>query len=222
MNYFAKFRRFITAFLMPSLMMLGSLTFSYVVNADQHAKQLQEQQKAPELVVRDTVDAVIENIQTNRAVYEQDINALYAMLDETLVPALHIPRMSKIILGKKVAKSSTEEQKAAFAEEFKTLLMRTYAAALLEFTGEQKVQYGDVRYKPSGDIAVVEGAFIATDGEKYDIILHMSNRDDTQWRAYNMEAVGINVISTYRTTFGPILAKKGIDGLIADLRKKNS
>lgn len=221
MTYLISIYRSLTvAILTPSLLLLGAVSFS--VHADQREVAVQEPQKAPELIVQETVDAVISNIQANRAVYEKDIGELYTMLDETLVPALHIPRMSKIILGKRIARSSTDEQRAAFAEEFKTLLMRTYAAALLEFTGEQKVEYGDVKYKPSGDIAIVKGAFVAADGEKYDIVLHMSNRNDSQWRAFNMEAVGINVISTYRTTFGPVLDKKGIDGLIEDLRKKNS
>ena len=181
-----------------------------------------EKQKLPGNVVKDTVDAVIANIQANRAQYQDDSNALYQMLDDTLVPALHIPRMSKLILGREVSEHSTDQQLTDFAEEFKTLLMRTYAAALLEYTGEQKVVYDDVQYKKSGDIARVKGALISADGQKYDIVLHMSNRDDDQWRAYNMEAAGINVLSTYRSTFGPIIKKKGLEGLIANLREKNS
>jgi len=182
----------------------------------------QDQQKSPGDVVKDTVDSIITNIQTNRAQYKDDSQALYAMLDETLVPALHVPRMSKLILGREVAKHSTEQQLADFAHEFKVLLMRTYADALLEYTGEQKVVYDDVQYKKSGDIARVKGTLISADGQEYGITLHMSNRDDDEWRAYNMEAAGINVLSTYRSTFGPIVKKKGLEGLIADLREKNS
>jgi len=179
------------------------------------------EQKAPEVVVKETIDAIVGNIQTNRAVYEKDSGALFTMLEETLVPALHVKRMSKQILGKKVVGASTDAQIDAFAEEFKTLLMKTYSSALLNYTGEQEVVYDEVKYRPSGDIAVVKGKLISPDGQKYNVILSMSNRRDTSWRAYNMEVAGFNVLSTYRSSFEPILDKKGLDGLIADLREKN-
>ena len=217
-SYTAKL--FVGTSLLASTFVMLPVHAADISTAQGNVQQLE--QKAPEILVQETVDKIITNIQENRAVYKKDNDALYQMLDETLVPTLHIPRMAKIILGKKVASTSTEAQKAAFAEEFKTLLMKTYALAMLEFTGEQKVVYEDVKYKPSGDIAIVKGGFISADGQKIDIILHMSNRDDTQWRAYNMEAAGINVLSTYKSAFSSTLKKKGIDGLIADLRKKNS
>ena len=178
--------------------------------------------KAPEEVVKDTVNAIVTNIQTNRSEYEQDTNALYSMVENTLVPALHIPRMSNLILGRDTARSSTVEQKKAFAEEFKTFLMRSYATALLEYTGNEKVIYKAVNAKPGADKVAIHAELIAADGETYPISLFMSNRKDTQWRAYNMEVAGINFISTYRATFGQIISKKGIDGLIDDLRAKNA
>jgi len=47
-------------------------------------------------------------------------------------------------------------------------------------------------------------------------------RGDTKWRAYNVEVGGINFVSTYRANFGAVIAQKGIDGLIADLKQKNA
>ena len=62
---------------------------------------------------------------------------------------------------------------------------------------------------------------VSSSGEAYPIILSMSNRKDTQWRAYNLDVSGINFIRTYRSSFEKTLQEKGIDGLIADLRAKN-
>ena len=50
----------------------------------------------------------------------------------------------------------------------------------------------------------------------------MSNRRDTSWRAYNMDVAGINFVATYRSTFGDIIANKGVAGLIDELRTKNA
>jgi len=178
--------------------------------------------KAPEQVVRETVDAIVNNIQTNRAEYQADTNALYTMVENTLVPALHVPRMANLILGKKAARAASAEQKNAFADEFKTFLMRSYATALLEYTGSEKVIYQPVETAAGADKVKIRAELIAANGNSYPVILYMSNRKDTQWRAYNMEVAGINFVSTYRATFGDIIARKGVDGLIADLRTKNA
>jgi len=182
---------------------------------------LSDEQVAPDQVVKNTVDAVVKNIQENRAEYQQNIDALYQMLEETLVPALHVDRMSSLILGKKYSRSATAQQKRDFADAFKTSLMKTYAAALLEYTGDQKVIYKPVVGAPGADKVKVQADLVSATGDVYAITLSMSNRKDTRWRAYNMEVAGINLIATYRATFGDILDAKGVDGLIKDLQAKN-
>lgn len=177
--------------------------------------------KAPDQVVKDTVDEIVNNIQTNRAVYRNDTKKLFAMVEEVLVPSLHVPRMSSLVLGK-AAKTASPAQKKAFADEFKTFLMRSYATALLEYTGSEKVKYEPVNLNPGDDKVLVKATLVASDGQSYPVNLYMSNRRDTRWRAYNMEVAQINFVSTYRSTFSDIIAKKGVDGLIAELRTKNS
>lgn len=212
-----------------SALLIGSILSPLSVHAQQTASaegavvaSSLAVQKAPQDVVKDTVNAIVTNIQANRGLYEQDTPALYKMVEDTLVPALHISRMSNLILGRDVSRSSSDAQKNAFAEEFKTFLMRSYATALLEYTGNEKVVYDEVKPNDRGDKVLVKATLIASNGQDYPMSLYMSNRKDTQWRAYNVEVAGINFISTYRSTFGSIIAKKGIDGLITDLREKNA
>lgn len=198
------------------------LTFVFLSAAAFSNASFSDEQVAPDQVVKNTVDAVVKNIQENRVQYQQDINALYQMLEETLVPALHVDRMSNLILGKQYSRSATAEQKADFAEAFKISLMKTYAAALLEYTGDQKVIYKPVVAAPGADKVKVRADLVSETGDIYAVTLSMSNRKDTRWRAYNMEVAGINLVATYRATFGDILDTKGIDGLIEDLRSKNA
>jgi len=73
----------------------------FVVSAQTQAMQ------DPQDVVRQTVDSVVAKLRANRSTYETDDKALYSMLDETLLPALHVSRMADLILGKKVANSAT-------------------------------------------------------------------------------------------------------------------
>ena len=178
--------------------------------------------KSPEQVVKETVNAMVNNIQVNRATYTSNTGALYAMVNEVLVPKIHVDRMSNLILGRENSRLATPAQKKSFAQEFKTFLMRSYATALLEYTGSEEVVYEPVNMAPNADKVTVKAKLIASDGQSYPINLYMSNRRDTQWRAYNIEVAGINFVGTYRSTFGDIIARKGIDGLINELRAKNA
>ena len=177
--------------------------------------------ESPENVVKRTVDTIVNKIQANRGAYKADTNKLYAMVEQNLVPAIHVDRMSGLILGNS-AKTASAAQKSAFAAEFKTFLIRSYATALLDYTGDQKVVYQPVTMAPGADKVVVSADLVASDGKKYPISLYMSNRSDTQWRAYNMKVAGINFVGTYRANFGGVIAQKGVDGLIADLKQKNA
>ena len=190
------------------------LTFTFSVNA--------QTMKGPEQVVKETVDTMVNAIQKNRDAYKADEQALYAMLDETLIPAIHMSRMADQILGKTYARSSSKEKKAEFAEVFKDFIVTTYASGLLSATGKEKVNYKPVNLKPGQDIVKIEAELVSASGEAYPISLYMSNRKDTRWRAFNIEVAGVNFVRNYRSTFRPVLDKKGIDGLIADLRKKTS
>lgn len=197
---------------MPIGLMLVLMTFAVSAAA----------MKAPEEVVKETVNKIVTNIQANRAEYTKDNQKLYRMVDSVLVPTIHVDRMAKLILGRQNSQLATEAQKKEFADEFKTFLMRSYATALLEYTGNEKVIYEPVERAASDDIVTIKAKLVAADGQSYPISLYMSNRKDTQWRAYNIEVANINFVGTYRATFGDIIARKGIDGLIEELRNKNA
>lgn len=178
--------------------------------------------KSPEQVVKETVDTMVSKLQANRELYKKDNQALYDMLNEVLIPSLHVERMGDLILNKRFARSSTKEQKAAFVQEFKTFLLQSYATGLLNASGDEKVLYEPVNLKPGDDKVKIKATLVSAAGEKFPITLSMSNRKDTQWRAYNLDVAGINFIKTYRNSFAQTLNEKGIDGLINDLRAKNA
>lgn len=178
--------------------------------------------QSPQAVVEQAVDSMVSKLQANREIYQADNQALYDMLDKTLLPALHVPRMADLILGKEIARSATSKQKDAFVKEFKTFLLQSYATGLLNATGKERVVYEPVVMRPNADKVKIKAKLISASGEEYPIVLSMSNRKDTRWRAYNLDVAGIDFIRTYRSSFSLTLKEKGIDGLIRDLHVKNA
>lgn len=178
-------------------------------------------QTPPQQVIQQTVDKAVSQLEARKDEFVADKNKLFAMVDEVLLPAIHFPRMSRLVLAKHW-KGATEQQRNDFAKEFKTLLMRTYATALLEYTGQEDIVYKPVESKPDADKVVVKTEFISTSGEAFPVDYYLSNRKDTRWRIYNVKINGVDVVSNYRATYDSIIVSKGVDGLIADLRAKNA
>ena len=185
--------------------------------------------QAPDQVVRDTFDAVVEQIQQNRSVYEKDNAALYAMLEQHLVPSLNIPFMVDLILGKELATTTPPAQHQELVDEFKILLLRTYATGILHATGDEKVVYENVELEPGAYRTDINLKLLTADGGEFPIKLKMTTRngrwskeDSGLWRAYNLEVAGQNIARLYRSTFARTLKEKGVEGLISNLRAKNA
>lgn len=173
----------------------------------------------PETVVKKTFDHIIQQIEINRQDYRENPQALYSMVDEVLGPVIHIQSIANKILGKH-GRSASLEQREQFAEEFKKTLIFTYGILLLEFNGQE------LAILPSKVVdesrVVVKTELRAGSQTSIPINFFMSNRDEENWTARNLEGAGINFVSNYRATYGPNIAKNGLDAVIAELRAKNA
>ena len=75
------------------------------------------------------------------------------MVDQLIIPRFDFVSMSKWVLGKHW-KQASEEQRSEFIIQFKELLVRTYARALLEYSG-QEIKYFPVEQNPESNLAAV-------------------------------------------------------------------
>src|SRR2546430_2770755 len=108
----------------------------------------------PDEIVRKTTQEIIGLIKANRTAYAQDVTKLYAMVDQKILPHFDFERMSQWVLGR-YWRQATEEQRARFIKEFRELLVRTYATALLNYT-DQEVVYAPSNAKPDDEETVVK------------------------------------------------------------------
>ena len=175
--------------------------------------------KPPEEVVKETFNQLIQKIEINRQAYRADPQSLYDMVDKVLSPAIHIQSIANKILGPH-GRTATPQQRAQFAEEFKKTLLFTYGILLLEFNGQELV------ILPSKAVdenrVVVQTELRAGSQASIPINFYMSNSDEATWTARNLEGAGINFVSNYRATYGPNIARNGLDAVIAELRAKNA
>eukprot|EP01034_Spumella_vulgaris_P042237 gene42237-52373_t len=82
------------------------------------------------LIKRLSVD-VLNTVRGDKAIQAGDINKVIALVDKTVMPNVNFRRMTAAAVGPGWRQATPEQQKR-LQEEFKILLVRTYAGALAQ------------------------------------------------------------------------------------------
>jgi phospholipid transport system substrate-binding protein len=114
----------------------------------------------------------------------------------------------------------TQAQEQAITDEFRGMLVRTYASALVRYSGE-RVVFKPLRAVASDAEVTVRSELKQTGKERttldYDMI-----RTPAGWRIYNVKFADVCLVSTYRDIFAEKVRHGGVDGLIKFLADENS
>lgn len=173
-----------------------------------------------EEVVRVTADKVIERLVAERAVLDEHPERIYSLINELVIPHFDFVSMSKWVLGKTNWSNANGSQQEQFVNEFRTLLVRTYAKALLEYS-EQEIIYLPVDNDPSSNVVMVKTEIQQPGANKVPInyTMHISGG---AWKVIDVVVDGISLVATYRGSFATEIKENGLDGLISKLAQRNS
>ena len=175
-------------------------------------------ESVPEVLIRNASDQVLSRIQSNPGQFQQDPTKLYALVDEVVLPHFDFATMTDLALGRYQNKISAE-QKQLITHEFRILLVRTYAKALLEYN-DQKIIYLPIEGSLEGGDVTVRTEIEQAGG--FPIPLNYSLKQGKQgWKVYDISVDDISLVMNYRSSFSREIRKNGVDGLIKTLRERN-
>ncbi|MCR4301192.1 MAG: ABC transporter substrate-binding protein [Sulfuricaulis sp.] len=173
----------------------------------------------PEQLAHQATDKIVELLKANKETYNKDHKKLYAMVDEHVLAHFDFRAMSRTVLGR-YWREANEDQRAKFSTEFRDLLVRTYATALLKYNDEQIV-YLPFRMSPEDRTASVKSEVRRKDGGPPIAIQYNFYRTDKGWKVYDVAIEGASLVSTYQSTFAARVQKEGLDALIVSLAQDN-
>ncbi len=173
----------------------------------------------PDVLVKQTTDKLLSELTSNRNVLQVDSGKLYQLVDEVILPHFDFKRMSQLVLGK-YWRTANNEQREQFTEQFKNLLVRTYATALFEYTG-QKIVYKPFRLKQGATRAVVKTEILQHEGPKIPFHYSLKLNESGAWKIFDIRVDGISLVTNYRTSYGQMIQNNGIESLISSLADKN-
>jgi phospholipid transport system substrate-binding protein len=123
------------------------------------------------------------------------------------------------VLGKH-ARTIAPEKQAVFGVEFKNLLLRTYGTAFYDYT-DQRIIVKPFENPNNEDRITVYTEIVRTDAPNVVLEFKMTNRDLPAWKVYDLVTEGVSLVSNYRSQYGGIITRNGIDALISQLLDKN-
>jgi phospholipid transport system substrate-binding protein len=143
-----------------------------------------------------------------------------ALVDSKIMPNVNFQRMTASAVGP-AWRQATPEQQKRLQDEFKTLLVRTYAGALTQVS-DQTIEMKPQRMSPDDKEVVVRTEVRGRgDPVQLDYRLEKTPGVGTGWKILNLNVLGVWLVDTYRSQFAPEINAKGIDGLIASLAARN-
>jgi len=176
--------------------------------------------EAPDVMVLRLSTEVLDTIRSDKSLQNGELTKVVALVDRKIMPNVDFQRMTASAVGPGW-RQATAEQRQRLQEEFKILLVRTYAGALNQVS-DQTVAVKPLRASPD-DREVLVRSEVKGRGDpiQLDYRLVKTPGQGTGWKIYNLNVLGVWLVDTYRSQFAQEIAAKGIDGLIATLAERN-
>jgi phospholipid transport system substrate-binding protein len=176
------------------------------------------QELPPDELVKSVMLEVQGIIARDKDLQVGDRRKTVALIEQKVVPHFNFTGMTALAVAANWQKA-TPEQKKRLANEFRTLLTRTYANSLAAFL-DQKFDFRPLRMKPADTEVTVLVRVLQPGGQPVNVEYDME-KTPRGWKVYDVRVAGISLVVNYRTEFAILVRENGIDGLIRTLEAKN-
>lgn len=165
---------------------------------------------SPRDQVRQTVEKVLDVLRNKQLPEAERRSQLRTLIRDRFDFAL----MSRWTLGR-YWREATKDQQQRFIDLYSDLLEASYLGKIEAYTDE-KVDYLDEQLEDGRAEVKTE---IVTDTGNIPLNYRLSHEGD-QWRVFDVVIEGVSLVRNYRSTFGEIARKDGIEGLLKQVAAK--
>jgi phospholipid transport system substrate-binding protein len=151
--------------------------------------------------------------------FTKDFKQITVFVEETIYPHVDFDRISALVLGKNW-KLASDTEKTQFKQEFKTLLVRTYSRAFIEFK-DWSVQFLPLTKDENPDKVIVNTEVLQP-GRKAIAVNYRMMKSGSEWKAYDILIEGVSLVTNYRSSFKSDIERTGsLASVIESLAKRN-
>lgn len=187
---------------------------AFALGATGHAQDI----VPPDVLVKNVTLEVVEIVKGDKDIQAGDRRKVIGLIETKVLPHFNFEAMTASAVGRHWTKA-TPEQRARLIEEFRTLLVRTYASSIAAYR-DQKFDFRPLRAKPTDTDVTVTVRILQPGAEPIQLEYDMEKRPGG-WKVWDVRIAGISLVANYRTEFDNQVRSGGIEGLIKTLQAKN-
>ena len=169
----------------------------------------------PTAVVKETIDEVIRLVTDEELKKPEQLSRRRILLEEAIGHHFSFSEIAKRSLAANW-KNHSQEERQEFVRLFRSLLSKTYAGNIENYSGEE-VRYLKERRKNS--YAEVQTKIISPKTE-VSLDYRLFKKDGTWW-VYDVVVNGVSLVKNYRSQFARIIRRSSYEDLVTILREKS-
>lgn len=189
------------------LMLLSTLSFA-------SAKE------PPDALLKRVTQELITQLRQDKVKTSTNSQQIYSIIDKILVPHVDWETMSQWVIGRDAWHKATPAQRKEFSEEFKDLLVRTYASTLKAYNN-QTIEYLPVRGGMEGKSRVQISSYIREPGREPIKVTYRLASKEQQWKVFDITIEGISLLKGFQSQFAPEVRQGGVSGITKRLHQHN-
>jgi phospholipid transport system substrate-binding protein len=174
--------------------------------------------EAPDALVKRVSTDVIDSVKADKDIQAGNTKKIMDLVNSKILPYVDSEKMTAQAAGR-FWRQATPEQQKQLSEEFRTLLVYTYAGALSQIKNET-IEFKPFRADPADTEVEVKSQVNLTRGEPITLNYRLA-KGPQGWKIFDLNVLGAWLVETYKSTFASEIGKNGIDGLIKKLHDRN-
>ncbi len=174
----------------------------------------------PDVLARNVTNDVLHIVRQDKDIASGNAAKVNALVEQKILPLFDFKHMTQLAVGKHWPRA-TPAQQESLTEQFRAMLVRTYASSLTS-VADYRIEFKPFRASP-GDSEVTVSTEVSKPGAPpIPIDYRLDKSGNNGWKVFDVVVDNVSLVTVYRNSFNSEVRRGGIDGLIAALARRNS
>lgn len=170
--------------------------------------------------LENAANQIIATLKQNKSQLKSNHKIIYQAVEKHLLPIVDVNGMARSVLGRQAWNKASPAEKKAFTKEFTSLVIRTYANPLAEYSDET-VKFMPLRGPVNGRFIRVSSLVVRSSGQTIPLNYSLVSQNG-EWKIYDLSVEGVSLLQSFHSQFGQILQSSNMQDLISQMRQKKA